>query len=441
MPMNKAFVFLLSACLFSSAGAQNKEGNDEASVIVYKIKAGDTLNQFALKYLQQPVDMTAIQAANPQLNLDRLKIGSEVNIPRQLIKHSPSKATIMGLSCGTAIRVGNATKPLAIGSVLQEGAVIEVPAECHVALLLEDGSVIRLPSSATLKITSLRKNALEAAPEVRLDLARGRVELDVHKGRAKSTPFEIRTPLSIMGVRGTEFRVGYSPEDHAGQVEVLGGVVQTRGTADKEGNAITKGLGVPIDATGKSLAIEKLLDAPVFASAQRTPDTPPSYAVKLASVPKAHYYVANLANTANLAGQRHTQHLLSPEIFISSLTPQASFYQLSSVSQTALVGAERVYGFCAPAVGQSPRCSAIFDASLANTNPISFLLTRLSNGNSEEVVNTQGLQARNGRFAIRGLPAGKYNWTLSYAMTQEANTTTIRQSGEFELIVIPHAAP
>lgn len=441
MPMNKPFVFLLSVCFAFNAAAQSKDNNDEASVVVYKIKSGDTLNQFALKYLHQPVNMTAIQAANPQLNLDRLKIGSEVNIPRQLIKHTPAKATIMGLSCGTAIRVGDATKPLAIGSVLHEGAVIEVPAECHVALLLEDGSVIRLPSSATLKITSLRKNALEAAPEVRLDLARGRVELDVNKGRAKTTPFEIRTPLSIMGVRGTEFRVGYSPEDHAGQVEVLGGIVQTRGTADAQSNAITKGLGVPIDATGKALAIEKLLDAPVFANVQRTPDTPPSYAVKLAPVPKAHYYVANLANTANLAGQKHTQQLLSPEIFISNLTPQASFYQLSSVSQTALVGTERVYGFCAPTAAQSPRCSAIFDASLANTNPINFLLTRSLNDNREEVVNTQGLQARNGRFAIRGLPAGKYNWTLSYTMTQAGTSTAIQQSGEFELIVIPHVAP
>jgi hypothetical protein len=439
--MNKAFVFLLSACLAVIAGAQSKDNNDETSVVVYRIKSGDTLHQFALKYLQQPVNMAAIQAANPQLNLDRLKIGTEVTIPRLLIKHTPSKATIMGLSCGTAIRVGDAAKPLAIGSVLHEGAVIEVPAECHVALLLEDGSIIRLPSSATLKITSLRKNALEAAPEVRLDLARGRVELDVQKGRAKTTPFEIRTPLSIMGVRGTEFRVGYSPEEHAGQVEVLGGVVQTRGTADAQSNAITKGLGVPIDATGKALAIEKLLDAPVFVNVQRTPDTPPSYAVKLAPVPKAHYYVANLTNTANLAGQKHTQQLLSPEIFIPSLTPQASFYQLSSVSQTALVGTERVYGFCASAAAQSPRCSAIFDASLANTNPISFLLTRTINDGREEVVNTQGLQARNGRFAIRGLPSGKYNWMLSYPMTQAGTTTTIQQSGEFELIVIPHAAP
>jgi hypothetical protein len=439
--MNKSFVFLVGACLTLSSIAQSKDNSDESSAIVYKIKSGDTLSRLAQKYLQQPVDMAAIQSANPQLNFDRLKVGTEINIPRQFIKHSPSNATIMGLSCGTVIRVGGTTKPLAIGSVLQEGALIEVPAECHVALLLEDGSVIRLPSSATLKITTLRKNALEASPEVRLDLARGRVELDVQKGRTKTTPFEIRTPLSIMGVRGTEFRVGYSPEDQSGQVEVLGGAVQTRGSADARTNSITSGLGVPIDAAGKALAIEKLLDAPTFDSAQRTPDSPPSYAVKLIAVPKAHYYISNLANTANLAGQRHTQTLLSPEIFISNLTTQASFYQLSSVSSTSLVGTERVYGFCVPATEHTPRCSAIFDASLANTNPISFSLIRTKNGVSEEVVNTHGLQARNGRFAIRGLPAGKYRWTLSYSLTSTSNNTTIRQVGEFELVVIPHTVP
>jgi hypothetical protein len=441
MQMNKALVLLLSACLIFNVSAQNKDGNDEPSVIIYKIKSGDTINQFALKYLQQPVDITAIQAANPQLDIDRLKIGTEVNIPRRLVKYTPAKATIMGLSCGTAIRIGEATKPLTIGSVLHEGAVIEVPAECHVSLLLEDSSVIRLPSSAALKITILRKNVLEPTPEVRLDLARGRVELDVFKGRTKTTPFEIRTPLSIMGVRGTEFRVGYSPEDGAGQVEVLGGIVQTRGTADTQGNAITKGLGVPIDASGKALAIENLLDAPTFLNATRTPDAKPSYAVKLAAVPKAYYYTANIANTANLAGNRVSQHLLAPELFISSLTSQASFYQLNSVSRSGLVGTERIYGFCTPATTETHRCSAIFDAALANTSPIAFSLSRTTDGKNEEVVNTQGLQARNGRFAIRGLPSGQYSWTLSYMLTQSGSTTPLRQSGTFELIVLPQTAP
>jgi hypothetical protein len=195
----------------------------------------------ANKYLQQPFDMAAIQKANQLKNIDLLPVGSELLIPRHIVKQSPSKASVMSLSCATPIRVANSPKPLAVGAVILEGTIIEVPPECHVSLLLEDGSIIRLPSSAALKITTLRKNALETAPEVRLDLTHGRIELDVNKGRAKTTPFEIRTPLSIMGVRGTEFRVGYSPDDNAGQVEVLGGIVQTRGSTDTQARAITKG--------------------------------------------------------------------------------------------------------------------------------------------------------------------------------------------------------
>ena len=437
--MNKPLALLLAACAAASTFAQNKDGVEESSLIVYKIKSGDTFSKIANKYLQQPLDMAAIQKSNQLKNIDLLPVGAELLLPRHMVKHSPSKATIMSLSCATALRLAASTKPLTVGALVNEGAVIEVPPECYVSLLLEDGSIIRLPSSATLKITTLRKNALEIAPEVRLDLTRGRVELDVHKGRAKSTPFEIRTPLSIMGVRGTEFRVGYSPEDNAGQVEVLGGIVQTRGSADIQGRPITKGLGVPIDSDGKALGIEKLLAPPAFESALATTGSQPSFVAKLTAVPNANYYVADSANTANLTGNRSTLNLLAPELFIPRVTTQAKFYQLTSVSATGLVGTERHYAFCAaPTDGKTARCSVVFDAPLADASPISFTLSRVTNDTPQQLVNTSTLQARNGRFALQGLPAGNYSWTLSYVMPQlqdkSGNDTVIRQSGAFELI-------
>lgn len=437
--MNKSLALLFIIGLVSVVFAENKDSSDDQSLIVYKIKAGDTFNKIAQKYLQQPLDMEALQKINQLKNINLLPVGAELLLPRHIVKQSPSQATIMGLSCSFPIRLATSPKPLAVGAVVQEGAVIEVPPECYVSLLLEDGSVIRLPSSAALKITTLRKNALEAAPEVRLDLTRGRVELDVNKGRAKTTPFEIRTPVSIMGVRGTEFRVGYSPDDHTGQVEVLGGVVQTRGTADPQSRAITKGFGVPIDGDGKALGIEKLLAPPQFESALATSGAQPSFVAKLTAVPLANYYIADNANTANLTGNRSSQNLLAAELFIPRLTKQATFYQLTSVSASGLVGTERHYAFCAaPNDGKAARCSVVFDAPLADGVPITFFLSRLGIGTPEPLVNTQNLQARNGRFAIQGLPAGQYSWTLSYAMSHTQDTpshdTVIRQSGEFELI-------
>ena len=434
------FAFLLSA---AGATAQNKDGFDDQSVIVYKIKAGDTLSTLVDKYLLRPPDIEAIHKANHLKNINLLPIGSELNIPRHLVKKMASKATITSLSCGVPIRLSTSSKPLSIGTLILEGAIIEVPADCHVSMLLEDGSVIRLPSSASLQITTLRKNALEPSPEVRLDLARGRVELDVDKTRSKTTPFEIRTPISIMGVRGTEFRVGYSPEDKEGQVEVLGGVVQTRGSADTQSNAITKGLGVPISGTGNALDIEKLLPPPKFEGATATAGANPSYVLKLSPVQAAHYFVADSASTANMSGNRMSQNLLAPELFIPRLSKQAAFYQLTSVSASGLVGNERVYAFCVPPADKAARCSAVFDAPLADGQPIAFTLSRMEDGTNQPLVSTQNLQAKNGRFAIQGLPAGHFKWTLSYALPrpqgEPGGDNVMRQSGAFELIVLPLA--
>jgi hypothetical protein len=442
----KTLVVLLGVLLSAVASAENKDGSNEPSFIAYKIKAGDTLNRIAHQYLVQPLDLDAIKKANRPQSLDILKVGAELSIPRHLVKTSPSKATIMGLSCATSIRVGNSSKALTVGTQVSEGALIEVPAECHVSLLLEDGSIIRLPSSAALKISTLRKNALETAPEVKLDLARGRVELDVNKGRSKLTPFEVRTPISIMGVRGTEFRVGYSPEDQAGQVEVLGGTVQTRGNTDANAQAITKGLGVPINADGKSLGVETLLDPPAFAVAKATAGSAPSFVVQLTAPPHASYFVADSSNTANLTGQRSSQHLLSPELFIPRLTPQLTFYLLTSVSETGLVGTERTYGFCTPLTdSKEARCSALFEAPLADGVAISFQLSKTINGVTHQLVDTQTLHARFGRFAIQGLPAGRYQWRMSYPLAEAPHASNshpvIRQSGSFELITLPTPSP
>jgi LysM repeat protein len=444
--MNKPLALLIGLCLAATAVAQNNEGSSEPSFIVYKIKSGDNISKLAHKYFIQSADLEEIQKANQLQNIDLLKIGANLNIPRQLVKTKPSSATIIGLSCATAIRVDSSTKPLSVGSVVAEGAVIEVPAECHASLLLEDGSVIRLPSSASLKITTLRKNALESAPEVKLDLARGRIELDVNKNRSKSTPFEVRTPLSIMGVRGTEFRVGYSPDEQTGQVEVLGGTVQTRGSTDATSRPITKGLGVPIDSDGKALAIEKLLDAPLFESAQPTQGAQPSYVVALAPVALASYYTAVNANSATFNEAKSSQQLLTPELFIPRLSRQATFYQLSSASESGLIGIERNYAFCAALAGpQTARCSAVFSVPLAEGSAINFQLSRTTDQAAQPLVNAQNLQARNGRFAIQGLPAGRYTWALSYAMNDNAGAQSKKhlhaQSGSFELILLPTDKP
>ncbi len=437
--MNKSkkiwlFMFLAQSVCFA------QQADIEPEVFVYKVKSGDTLQQISLKYLQQPVDVAALKKLSRITNIDQIAVGTELRIPRHMLRYTPSNATVMSIACASQIRVND--KMLNNGDALREGAVIEVPPECNVTLLLEDSSSVRLPSGATLKITTLRKNLIESAPQVRLDLLRGRIELDVNKKkRSPTVPFEIHTPLSVMGVRGTEFRVGYSPEDQTAQVEVLDGIVQTQGSASDEAKAITQGLGVPLDSDGKLLDIEKLLSPPIFLSAQNTTGAPPSFVVQLSPVQQANYYTAQIANTANFSGQTKHQNLLASEIFIDRLNKQATFYQLTSVSNSGLVGTPKNYAFCMPSPDSTvPRCAIVFDAPLASNSAISFSLSSLNEKPETPTVDVANLKAKNGRFAIHGLPAGHYKWRLSYPSmindTRQNKVTFVEQSGSFELIAL-----
>lgn len=436
-----AMLYTLLLC----AESLNAQSLDDS--VIYKIKEGDTFTKLSKQYLIQPVDIVSFQKDNQLQDINRLTSGAELRFKRSWLKHLPSKATIMDSTCSNTVKLND--KLIVVGDHFNEGATLDVPPECTVSLLLEDGSVVRLPSGTTVSFTILRKNLIESTPEVRLNLTRGRIELDVNKlKRSPNTPFEIQTPISVTGVRGTEFRVGYSPEENSGQVEVLRGIVDAKGKADSQSLSVSKGFGVPINGDGHALKIEALLPAPTFLNSKVTSGTTPSYVVQLNPVPEAQYYLANITTTANLSAAQVSETLLSTEIFIPKLTKQAVFYQISSVSTSGLIGPEQRYGFCAKSteVDDSPvHCAATFDVPLANSSPMVFSLSKLTESGPQTVAQNNSLQAKNGRFAVYGLTPGQYTWAISYTppKSQDAKTNNadVNLSGSFDLIALPNQQP
>ncbi len=436
--MRNFWMLLCLAATYGVALSQPHDATEELPLIIYKIQAGDTLTQLSRKYLKQPADLEAIRSLNSLRSIDLLPTGELLKIPRQAVKQSPSQATIIALSCSRPIRAGTPLRPMSIGSILNEGSIIDIPAECHVSMLLEDGSIIRMPSSAAIKIAVLRRNALEASPEVQLDLVRGKIELEVYKGRSQTTPFEVRTPLSVTGVRGTEFRVGYAPSEQTGQVEVLGGTVSAMGLKDAEAQPVKRGQGMPFDSSGKSLPIEKLLNPPVFERAERTNSAPSSYLIKLTSRPESHHYVAVTSKSANLLGEQTSRTIKTPEVTTPSLSQDVLFYQFATVSKAGLMGPARQYGFCVTLnEAKSGRCKATFDAPMTENLMITFSLTKHTQGTTQELVSTKKLQSRNGQFTIEGLPSGYYTWEMSHSTTTPGSAPSVtRQSGSFDLFTL-----
>ena len=425
----------LCGSVLASGAAQSLLTNEQ-SFVSYTVKPGDTFNRILSQYTLPTADRAKILQVNGLTNENRIEVGMTLRFARAELQFRPALAKVMTLSCEQDILSGNPPAALRVGSDVTEGAVIRVPADCQVSLAIEDGSVIRLPSSATLQFTSLRINALESVPEVRLDLQRGRVEVNVKKNRGGTTPFEVNTPKAVMGVRGTEFRVGYDPEGDTAQVEVLTGTVAAQGGQDKRSQDVVKGFGVPFDKSGQSLGLEALLPAPAFVSAQKINAKAPAQWVNFEAMKLAKAYVVDSASTVNLSGVRYSQVVQQPRVAVGRLDENAVFYQFAAISETGLLGQTRQYGFCQP-VNNSQRCNAVFDVPLANGLPMTIALNRLDQGQPIPVIKPHTIEAKNGRFLVQGLPLGRYEWVLTYPFNQ----TPVVQTGAFELQALSAQTP
>jgi len=438
------FWFGMSALFAGYAQAMNPLNSAQSQdLIAYDVKSGDTLLDLSRKYFVSSLGISQVARINQLKDADRITVGQTLFIPRQSVKHWSSSARVIGMSCASSFTAEQGTTRLIAGNTLHEGALIKVPAGCHTSLLLEDSSILRLPSGAVLRLSTLRKNALEKTPEVRLELANGRVELDVMKERSPLTPFEIRTPRSVMGVRGTQFRVGFSSETQGSLVEVVEGLVKTRGNADPDFIDLAQGMGVAIDASGKASAPETLLEPPRYASFSKSPYPAGELSVQLQRMLNADRFQAVIATTATLSGLRRTEQWANPEFKIDRLLNQAMFYQVAAVSKNGLLGTPAVMAFCAARVGpEQAGCSAVFETPLADLASIAFTLNRQTEASSQEVIHTKNLTALSGKFAVKDLRPGHYTWSLSYALAKAAaDQTGIHQSGAFELIALPAPAP
>jgi hypothetical protein len=120
-------------------------------------------------------------------------------------------------------------QPLKRGDVINLGDVIRTKSEARAEVTLKDGSIVRIAPRSRLDISHYSEDGVR---KVELSMPRGMVESAVSKETAemvKSNPkankFEIKTPVAVAGVRGTNFIV-YHDRSMTG-VYVKTGVVET----------------------------------------------------------------------------------------------------------------------------------------------------------------------------------------------------------------------
>lgn len=238
---------------------------NEARFYSHTTAQGDSLLSIASKHLTDRRDWQSLQKLNAIKNPNAIPVGSRIKIPVDAMRMEPASVTVLSVE-GSADASG---KPIKVGEVFNEGNKLATGADGFVTLQLADGSVLTVQSKSTVRLENARQFANSGGVTdsiIRLDA--GRVETTVAKQRNSGARYEIRTPTSNMGVRGTVFRVAAEGGDSNGaraSSEVLEGrvAVEGTGTVKSADVALNQGFGTVAEANKAPLPPIKLLAAPV----------------------------------------------------------------------------------------------------------------------------------------------------------------------------------
>jgi hypothetical protein len=135
-----------------------------------------------------------------------------------------NKAIVRAVRNGTAevTMDGKSWKPARVGMQLGEHSAVKTDATATVDLFLGDnGPVVRVTKDTTMGIDRLdvESTGIEKVIETQLDLRSGKILGNVKK-MAAASKYEVKTPVGVAGIRGTEYSISAD-----GRVQVFTGTV------------------------------------------------------------------------------------------------------------------------------------------------------------------------------------------------------------------------
>lgn len=401
---------------------------------LYEVKKGESIDQLVDRYLQGAGALAALIHINGWISPDQVTAGATVKLPRSHLKFERSSARVSHLNCSNAVRIDTQkTTPLQKGDFLTEGAVVRIPAGCQMVLTLEDESNLRMVSGALIRINTLRRQILQSALSVQMELLDGRVSVGVARRPPNAKEmFEVRTPTSVAGVRGTEFRMTFDAKSKESAIEVLTGAVRVRADSETEDRQLKAQQGLVISPEGKSLPVETLLAPPRY-----LPDVQqraPSGQVYFEINPKArHYTLVTADDVLFLDRIKEYGPRATPRLDITSTSSRATFVRWASVSDSGLMGGFSDFGICQGEKLQGQwRCDVAFSLSGA-LQPYLRLERMTESGAWQVLLDSAVSVGKQQSLLFRNLAAGRYRWRLD---RQTSTSRTLSSEGAFQLLAL-----
>lgn len=331
-----ALIAALPAALAQPMGAVDDD-------FIYQVRAGDTLIALSQTYTGTPNHWPTLQSLNQVADPYALPIGKALRIPFSLIPEEAARASVVHVQ-GQVQRNG---QPLHTNAWVVEGDRLSTGANSYLTLLLPDDSQASLPANARARVGRLRSFSSAPLVDTIFELETGAVESDVAPDGRGTGRYEIRSPISITGVRGTRLRVRMGTEGM--RSEVLSGAAQLQTpTAGTQRLRAMQGAGV--DPEGRLMAVRPLLPAPRL---HPEPDAAPGRPLAFDPVPGAQAYLVRVAADALGLRPVSTQRIDGPPAQYAAPGPGTWHVLVRAIDAGGLMSDDAVFAFDGRAILKS----------------------------------------------------------------------------------------
>jgi hypothetical protein len=305
--------------------------------VSYTVRKGDNLYTLALRYMHRLSDYHIVQTLNKVRDPYRIPIATTLLIPRALLKSDPLQAKVIAFRGVTTIDGQAAT----LGAMIGEGGRIQTGLNAFLSFGLADGSTVTLPSQSVIRIERLRRYRLTNEMERLFKLEDGRSQTEVTPRTNGRDRFEMRTPISVAAVRGTDFRVSLLDGGKAATAEVLGGHVGLGGGGTE--TTLDPGVGARVTPDGTTGPV-KLLPPPDLADPARV-QSERALAFRIVPLDQAVRYRVQIAKDAGFLDISEETIAAGTDATLPSLPNGDYFVRVTGIDGNEIEGLPRVYGF------------------------------------------------------------------------------------------------
>lgn len=310
------------------AGAQGEN-------FIYLAQPGDTLGGLSQRFTEATSNWRTLQTLNNVPEPTQLQIGKAIRIPFSIIPETPSQARVLHVH--GIVTLGG--RQLSTGDSVDEAGVLVSSANSYATLQLEDGSTLSIPAGSSISFKRLRVFKSARLTDSIIHVEDGGLESQVAPEETGVGRFEVRTPVTITGVRGTELRVRAGSQ--GSQTEVLEGRADLATSGQRQAS-LRAGQGAVTDASGTLKGVRALLPAPELPAPERAAS---GWGLQFPAVPGATSYLVRVAGDASGIRLYSSQTFPQPDVTFQAPGAGNFYVLVRALDADGLQGADAAQPF------------------------------------------------------------------------------------------------